>query len=76
MMIFENEDEVLEFIDIMNRKAWECIIDAIMSSVVRVQTENGDVEPVKIGYEGFNKVFGGNNDKEGHTHNKQSSDNK
>lgn len=76
MMIFENEDEVLEFIDIMNRKALECMIDAIMSSVVRVQTENGDVEPVKIGYEGFNKVFGGNNGKDTDTHNKQSSDNK
>lgn len=73
MMIFENEEEVLEFIDIMNRKALDMIIGAIMSSVVRVQTENGDVEPVKIGY---NNVFGGNNGKEGHTHNKQSSDNK
>jgi hypothetical protein len=62
MIQFSSEEELREFIDIMNRKAWECMIDCIMDSVKRVETPEGDVEPVELSCDGFNKCFGGKED--------------
>lgn len=62
MIQFANEEELREFIDIMNRRAWECMIECIIGSVKRVENTEGDVEPVELSFGGFKRVFGGKED--------------
>lgn len=60
MMTFSSEQEVLEFIDIMNKKALELILDCIINHAIKqVELPDGDVASVQLSCEGFENCFGG-----------------
>ena len=60
MMTFSSEQEVLEFIDIMNKKSIELMFDCIINHVSkRIELPDGDVAVVELSAKGYENVFGG-----------------
>lgn len=58
-MLFENEQEVLEFVDMMNKKSIELMFDCIINHVSkRIELPDGDVAVVELAAKGFENVFG------------------
>lgn len=59
MMVFENDEELLEFIDMMNKKSIELMFDCIINHASkRIALPDGDVAVVELSAKGFENVFG------------------